>query len=48
MLGESVNSVASRVADNEVRKSGIEEYIYTPFFRENDIARIRTNYVKAQ
>lgn len=48
MLGESVNSVANRVADNEVRKSGIEEYIYTPFFKENDIERIRTNYVNAQ
>ena len=48
MLGESINSVANRVADNEVRKSGIEEYIHTPFFRENDIERIRTNYVNAQ
>ena len=48
MLGESINSVANRVAYNEVRKSGIEEYIYTPFFKENDIERIRTNYVNAQ
>ena len=50
MLGEHINSVASRVADNEVRRSGIEEYIdtYVPLFNENDIKRIRTSYVNAQ
>lgn len=48
MLGERISQIANRIAHNEVRKSGIAEYVQTPFFDKNSIEQAKMQYANAQ